>query len=417
METAVVSNVFILALIAAFGLQFWLARRQIRYVGLHRDQVPAAFADKIPLAAHNKAADYTLTRTAFTMIELGFSAVLILVWTLGGGLDLLDHAWRAQGWGPLSTGTVVIVSVLLIGGLLDLPFTLYRTFWIEAHFGFNRTTPKLFVTDLIKQALIGALIGIPLLVFVLWLMQNMGSLWWLYVWAVWLGFNLLMFWLYPSVIAPMFNKFEPLTDAGLKARIESLLTRCGFTSQGIFVMDGSRRSAHGNAYFTGLGKNKRIVFFDTLIKSLQGEEVEAVLAHELGHFRRKHIPKRLASVAILSLIGLFILGTLMQWSPFFKGLGVSQPSQYIALILFLMVSPLFSIYLQPLFSFFSRQHEFEADEFAAQNSSAEELVRALVKMYEENASTLTPDPLYSAFHDSHPPAPVRVAHLQRLQHI
>ena len=403
--------IFLTALGLSLAIQLWLTLRQRRYVAAHRARVPEAFAERISLEAHQKAADYTLTNTRMDIVELFFGGLLLLGWTLGGGLDWLDTQWRALAWNPINTGVAVIFSMTLISAVLDLPFNLYRTFAIEQKFGFNRTTPLLFVSDLIKQTLVMAAIGLPLLWVILWLMEGAGEYWWLYVWAVWTGFSLFMMWAYPAFIAPLFNKFEPLDDVEMKQRIEQLLDRCGFTSKGVFIMDGSRRSSHGNAYFTGLGDNKRIVFFDTLLKSLNVDEVEAVLAHELGHFRRNHIKKRIVSMAVISLLSLALLGGLMQYDDFYTGLGVSQPSTYIALTLFMMVAPLFSIYLQPIFSWVSRKHEFEADDFAAENSNADNLVKALVKLYEENANTLTPDPLYSAFHDSHPPASVRIAHL------
>ncbi len=403
--------IFLTALGLSLAIQLWLTLRQRRYVAAHRTRVPEAFAERISLEAHQKAADYTLTNTRMDIVELFFGGLLLLGWTLGGGLDWLDTQWRALAWNPINTGVAVIFSMTLISAVLDLPFNIYRTFAIEQKFGFNRTTPLLFISDLIKQTLVMAAIGLPLLWVILWLMEGAGEYWWLYVWAVWTGFSLFMMWAYPAFIAPLFNKFEPLDDVEMKQRIEQLLDRCGFTSKGVFIMDGSRRSSHGNAYFTGLGDNKRIVFFDTLLKSLNVNEVEAVLAHELGHFRRNHIKKRIVSMAVISLLSLALLGGLMQYDDFYTGLGVSQPSTYIALTLFMMVAPLFSIYLQPIFSWVSRKHEFEADDFAAENSNADNLVKALVKLYEENANTLTPDPLYSAFHDSHPPASVRIAHL------
>ena len=406
-----VTTVFIIALILAYLLETWLDRRQIRHVLAHRHRVPNEFSDRISLEEHQKAADYTVIRTRFGMLNHFIGVIILLGWTLAGGLDVLDTVWRGLELSPILTGIGLILSVLLISSLLELPLAAYRVFNIEQRFGFNKTSWKLFLTDTLKQTLLTLLIGAPFLWVVLWLMQHMGEMWWFYVWAVWMGFSLFMLWAYPAFIAPLFNKFSPLENHELKERIENLLQRCGFKTNGIFIMDGSRRSSHGNAYFTGLGKNKRIVFFDTLLKSLEADETEAVLAHELGHFKRKHIQKRIVTMFISSLIGLAILGWLMQLPEFYSGLGVSQPSQYIALVLFMMVAPLFSIYLQPLAAFFSRKHEFEADEFAAQQSSATHLIQALVKLYRENASTLTPDPLYSSFHDSHPPAPVRIAHL------
>ncbi len=406
-----ITLIFLLALILSLVIQFWLDRRQLSHVLRHRDAVPDAFKQRIPLAAHQKAADYTVARTRVGIIELVAGSILLLLWTLGGGLQLVDSFWRELSWSPLITGVVVIFTVLIISTLLELPIAIYRTFVIEQRFGFNRTTASVFISDQFKHLLVLLILGVPLITLVLWLMQDANPLWWLYVWAVWMGFSLLMLWAWPAFIAPLFNKFVPLEDLDLKQRIEDLLSRCGFQSNGVFVMDGSKRSSHGNAYFSGLGTNKRIVFFDTLLKSLDPEEVEAVLAHELGHFKRRHIQKRIISMAILSLAGLAILAWLINLPEFYTGLGVHEPSTYMALMLFIMVSPVFSLYLQPLLAHFSRKHEFEADDYAAQQSNAAVLIQALVKLYEENASTLTPDPIYSAFHDSHPPAPVRVAHL------
>ncbi|MDY6980450.1 MAG: M48 family metallopeptidase [Pseudomonadota bacterium] len=406
-----VTLVFVIALALSVALQWWLGQRQARYVSRHRGNVPEAFQEHISLSDHQKAADYTLAKLRFGKTELLIGTALLLLWTLGGGLNWLDQWWRGVELSPILTGLAVIFSFMLISSLLDIPLSLYRNFRLEERFGFNRMTGKLFVADFMKNILLAVLIGGPLLWLVLWLMQDAAALWWLYVWAIWMGFSLLMMWAYPTFIAPLFNKFSPLDDQALRERIEKLLARCGFRSNGIFVMDGSRRSSHGNAYFTGLGDNKRIVFFDTLLKSLSPDEVEAVLAHELGHFRRRHIPKRIAVMAVLSFAGLALLGWLLDYAPFYHGLGVEQPSTYIALLLFMLVMPVFTVYLQPLMAAFSRKHEFEADDFAAQQSDAGTLIQALVKLYQENASTLTPDPVYSAFHDSHPPAPVRIAHL------
>lgn len=406
-----ITLIFLLALVLSLGTQFWLDRRQLSHVLRHRDAVPDAFKERIPLDAHQKAADYTVARTRLGIMELVLGTILLLLWTLGGGLQLLDTFWRELALSPLVTGVVVIFSVLIISTLLELPVAIYRTFVIEQRFGFNRATAGIFISDQFKNLLVLLILGVPLATLVLWLMQDADPLWWLYVWAVWMGFSLLMLWAWPAFIAPLFNKFAPLDDLELKQRIENLLSRCGFQSNGVFVMDGSKRSSHGNAYFSGLGTNKRIVFFDTLLKSLNSEEVEAVLAHELGHFKRRHIQKRIITMAILSLTGLAILAWLINLPEFYSGLGVNEASTYMALILFIMVSPVFSLYLQPLMAYFSRKHEFEADDYAAQQSNAAVLIQALVKLYEENASTLTPDPIYSAFHDSHPPAPVRVAHL------
>ena len=401
----------IIALIAGVLLQWRLGVRHIRHIGANRDKVPDEFADKIPLDAHRKAADYTCAKTRAGLAELAVSSILLLVWTLGGALDLLDAALRPYQWPTLWTGTIFILAVLLISSLLDLPLSLYRTFGLEQRFGFNRMTPRLFVTDLLKNALLALAIGTPLILLALWFMDNAGAWWWLYLWLTWLGFNLVMVWAYPAFIAPLFNEFRPLDNAELATRIAALLDRNGFTSNGIFVMDGSTRSTHGNAYFTGLGANKRIVFFDTLVDELSHDEIEAVLAHELGHFKCGHIKKRLAILGTTFLIGFALLGVLVELPWFYAGLGVSEPSTWMALTLFVLVAPAFTFFLQPLFSSVSRKHEFEADDFARAQVRAGSLVNALVKLYRENANTLTPDPLYSAFHDSHPPAPIRIAHL------
>ncbi|MDA8364977.1 MAG: M48 family metallopeptidase [Gammaproteobacteria bacterium] len=408
------SILFLGALAAMLVAQIWLGLRHICHVQSHRDRVPQAFRDRVPLADHRKAADYTVATTRFGLIDDAAGALLLVLWTLGGGLDLLDRLWRSLGYGPIVTGSAFILSLFLVTGALNLPFSAYQTFVIEERFGFNKTTIGLFIADLAKQALLLAVIGIPLVFAVLWLMQAMGPRWWLYVWALWGGFTLIMVWAYPVLIAPLFNKFSPLGDADVKNRIQSLLDRTGFRSRGIFVMDGSRRSAHGNAYFTGFGKNKRIVFFDTLLETLGGGEIEAVLAHELGHFRRHHVLKRLLLTFGVALAGLYLLAWLMNQAWFYHGLGMSRPSTYAALALFLMAGPVFMFFLQPLRSWSSRRHEFEADAYAAEQADVRALVTALVKLYRENANTLTPDPVYSAFYDSHPPAPVRIARLEAL---
>ena len=402
---------FVAALASSVLLRLWLARRHMSHVRSHRAAVPPDFAGHIAIDDHHKAADYTLTNTQVGIIALAWDTLLLLGWTLGGGLEWLDTAWRAAAWGPVVTGTLVILSAMVIMTLLELPFSLYHTFVVEERFGFNRSTPAVFISDLLKNGLLLVVIGAPMIALALWIMESAGDNWWLYVWAVWMTFSLVMFWAYPAIIAPLFNKFSPLDDEALKARIQALMDKCGFRSKGIFVMDGSRRSGHGNAYFTGFGSNKRIVFFDTLLNSLEADEIEAVLAHELGHFRLRHIQKRLFSTAALSFGALALLGWLSGEAWFFQGLGVSQPSSWMALLLFMMAMPAFTFILQPLLSRLSRKHEFEADAYAVQQSSGNDLVRALVKMYRENASTLTPDPLYSAWHDSHPPAPVRIARI------
>lgn len=408
---ATYSIIFILALTLSLIIQLWLSNRQSKSVAMNRDAVPGAFAEQISLQQHQKAADYTAAKLAINKFELLYAAIILLAWTLGGGLELVDSYIRSLAYSEIVTGLVVIFGVMLISAIIDLPFTLYRTFKIEQRFGFNRMTIAQFIKDMVIQTILTLILAVPLVAGILWLMQDASPLWWVYVWAVLLGFGLLISWIYPTFIAPLFNKFMPLENKDLKDRITSLMDRCGFASNGIFVMDGSKRSSHGNAYFTGLGKNKRIVFFDTLLDTLEPTEVEAVLAHELGHFKHNHVRKGLIVNAIITLVGLGILAWLIKQDAFYNALGVSTASNYMALILFSMVMPLFSIYLQPVMSFLSRKHEFEADSFAAEQSQPQTLIKALVKLYRDNASTLTPDPLYSAFHDSHPPAPVRVAHL------
>lgn len=402
---------FLAMLLISLAVQLWLEQRQLHHVSAHRDTVPKAFAGQISLQSHQKAADYTVAKVRLSRLELLYSALILLGLTLGGGLDWLDHLWLTLNLGSLWQGVAFLLSLTLLTSLLDTPFALYRTFRIEQRFGFNHSSPALYLADQLKQLLLMLLIGGPMAALVLWLMESAGARWWLYVWGVWSGFTLLMMWAYPAVIAPLFNKFTPLQDEALRQRIDQLLARCGFKSNGVFVMDGSRRSSHGNAYFSGLGSNKRIVFFDTLLNSLSSDEIEAVLAHELGHFRRNHIKKRIALMMGMSLAGLALLGWLMQQLWFYSALGISTPSVHTALALFLMVLPVFTFLLQPLMAMSMRKHEFEADDFAAEHAQASDLIHALVKLYEENASTLTPDHLYSAFHDSHPPAPVRIAHL------
>ena len=405
------TTLFLVILAISLITQLWLTFRQINHVKQHQDRVPDSFDDKISLADHQKAAAYTLTKSRFGIIELIAGSVILLGWTLGGGLNLVDQLWQNLGLGVLSTGVGVLVSTFFIISLLDIPFNLYGTFVIEEKFGFNNSTFKIFLTDLLKQTLLTVLLGVPLAFLVLWLMASSGSLWWLYVWIVWTSFTLFLMWVYPAWIAPLFNKFSPLDNSDLVERINALLARCGFSSNGIFVMDGSKRSGHGNAYFTGVGTQKRIVFFDTLLNALNSDEIEAVLAHELGHFKHKHVFKRIVTMMMTSLISLALLGWLMQQSWFYTGLGVTTESTHIALLLFLLVIPVFSFFLQPVSSFIMRKHEFEADSYAAKQTNALHLIQALVKLYSENASTLTPDPLFSAFHDSHPPAPVRIAFL------
>jgi len=408
--------VFLVALALTTATRLWLARRHIQHIATNRSELPAEFSGHIPLEAHQKAADYTTAKARLGMIESLAAAVVLAGFTLGGGLQFLSEAWgRVFEAGRYAHGIALIVSVALVSGIVDLPFGLYRTFVIEARFGFNRMSLALFLADLAKLAALGALLGIPLVFLVLWLMARMGSAWWLYVWLAWVTFNLLLAVIYPTLIAPLFNRFSPLEDADLRARIESLLAKCGFRARGLFVIDGSKRSSHGNAYFTGFGAAKRIVLFDTLISRLAPPEIEAVLAHELGHFARRHVWKRLAFVFGASLGLLWLLGWLIGQNWFYAALGVRSQGTAMALVLFFMVVPVFTFLLQPLASRYSRLHEFEADAYAARHADARDLVRALVKLYRDNAATLTPDPLHSAFYDSHPPAVTRIARLRARQ--
>jgi STE24 endopeptidase len=405
------TSVFLLALTISLIVQLWLTFRQIKHVSAHHDAVPSAFSNKISLDDHQKAAKYTLAKSRFGITELMLSTLLLLGWTLGGGLNLIDEIWQGVGMSDLITGVTTLASVFIIISLLEIPLALYSTFVIEEKFGFNKSTIRLFISDRLKQTAITILLGVPLAFLVVWLMESSGSLWWLYVWLVWTAFTLFLMWVYPSWIAPLFNKFTPLDNNELIQRINNLLLRCGFSSNGVFIMDGSKRSGHGNAYFTGFGTQKRIVFFDTLLRTLDSDEIEAVLAHELGHFKHKHVIKRIVTMTLMSLLSLALLGWLMQQTWFYTGLGVATPSTHMALLLFLLVMPVFSFFLQPVSAFIMRKHEFEADSYAAKQTNALHLIQALVKLYSENASTLTPDPLFSAFHDSHPPAPVRIAFL------
>ena len=414
MTASLFSIVFVVTLGLSTAIKLWLARRQLRHVLAHRNHVPEAFSAQVELAAHQKAADYTRAKTQLGMLTTLFETTLLLAFTMGGGLQLLA-GWSLNTFSnPLAQGMALIVAVLLLSSLLETPFSLFNTFVIEARFGFNKMTFRLYLIDTLKGLLLGSILGLPLLLGVLWLMERMGASWWLYVWAVWVTFSLLLLFIYPSFIAPLFNKFQPLQDANLKARIEALLHKCGFTAQGLFVMDGSKRSTHGNAYFTGFGKTKRIVFFDTLIARLTADEIDAVLAHELGHFKRRHVLKRIALTFGISLAFLWLLAQMMQADWFYAGLGVSTHSTAMALLLFFMVLPVFTFLLQPLGSAYSRKHEYEADAYAAQQTSASDLITALVKLYQDNASTLTPDPLYSTFYSSHPPAMARISRLQTL---
>jgi STE24 endopeptidase len=404
---------FLAALAAATVARIWLGRRQIRHVRAHRDAVPATFAQAIPLPAHQKAADYTVAKGRLGMLDVLIGAALTLLLTLGGLIQWISDFWgRWLEPGSILHGSALLLTVFFVQAAIGLPTTLYRTFVVEERFGFNRMTLKLFLADLVKQTLVGLVLGVPLLIVVLWLMGRAGELWWLYVWVVWVAYSLLMMMIYPAFILPLFNKFTPMEDGELRARIGALLQRTGFKSSGLYVMDGSKRSSHGNAFFTGFGASKRIVLFDTLVSRLQPPEVEAVLAHELGHYKLHHIAKGMALTAVVSFAILFALGQLIDKPWFYQGLGVTTPSNAAALALFFLVLPEFLFFLHPLTSLYSRKREFEADKYATSHASAGELVGALVKLYQDNAATLTPDPLHSAFYDSHPPAATRIDRLR-----
>lgn len=410
-----VTLLFIVLLILSTGIRLWLSGRHVRHIVSHRDRVPDPFATQIDLAAHQKAADYSAAKARLNAIGLAVDAGVLLVLTLGGGFQFLHEltsGWLGSG---LIAGVALIAAMGIVTSIVELPFDLYRVFGIEARFGFNKMTFGMFFADLIKHAAVAAILGLPLVLAVLWLMGRMGEFWWLWVWVVWVGFNVAVLAVYPTFIAPLFNKFAPMEDGDLKSRIEALLAKCGFKAQGLFVMDGSRRSSHGNAYFTGFGKAKRIVFFDTLLNRLEPTEIEAVLAHELGHYKMNHVFRRMAWTFGISLAFLWVLGELRHSSLFFEGLNVAAPAtDAMTLILFFTIVPVFTFPLRPLMAMYSRKHEFEADAYAARNASALDLAQALVKLYKDNASTLTPDPLHSAFYDSHPPAAARIARLKTL---
>lgn len=405
--------IFIAALLLTVVVRLWLAARHAAHVAAHRDAVPAQFADVITLDAHQRAADYTCAKTRFAMIGVLVEAAVALAFTFGGGLQALHDLTAAWFEAGMIRGLALIAGVAVVMMVIDIPLNLYRTFVIEEKFGFNKVTVRLFWIDFLKGLLLSAALGLPLVAAVLWLMAQMGEWWWLYAWLTWMAFNIVMLAVYPSWIAPLFNKFSPLTDEAMKERVERLLDRCGFKVKGLLVMDGSRRSSHGNAYFTGFGKTKRIVFFDTLLSRLEPQEVEAVLAHELGHFKLKHVVKRIAWIFTASLGFLWLLGWVLDKPWFYEGLGVTSPSTAMALVLFSIVVPVFTFLFQPVSAMYSRKHEFEADAFAAQYAPASDLIAALVKLYKDNASTLTPDPLHSVFYDSHPPATTRIARLQQ----
>ena len=404
---------FLAALLLASATRLWLAQRQMRHVAAHRGAVPNTFAEAIPLAAHQKAADYTVAKTRLGMVDVMVGAALLLAFTLGGLLQALSDAWGAAFRpGSLAHGTALLLSVFFIQAAVSLPLALYRTFVIEQRFGFNRMTVGLFLTDLAKQTLLALALGVPLILAVLWLMQRMGDFWWLYVWVVLTAFTLVFQLIFAPVILPLFNKLTPITEGELAGRVSRLLERCGFKSSGLYMMDGSKRSSHGNAFFAGFGAGKRIVLFDTLVHRLEPAEVEAVLAHELGHYKLHHIVKMLALSAVLSLAGLFVLGQIIDAPWFYSGLGVRTPGTAAALALFMLVVPEFLFFLHPLTSLYSRRREFEADAYARLHADSRDLVHALVKLYKDNAATLTPDPLHSAFYDSHPPAALRIARLE-----
>jgi len=406
---------FATALVAGLMVKFWLASRQIRHVATHRDTVPPLFAQAVSLAAHQKAADYTIVKARFGLLELAFGAAVLLGWTLLGGLDVLNQALMAWLGGGMVQQLALLGAFMLVGGLIDLPFTLYQTFVIEERFGFNKMTWRLWLADTAKSSIVGIVIGLPIAWLILWLMGAAGSTWWLWAWGVWMGFNLLLLLIYPTFIAPLFNKFQPLEDETLKTRVTALMQRCGFAAKGLFVMDGSKRSAHANAYFTGFGAAKRVVFYDTLLAKLSPGEVDAVLAHELGHFKHKHIVKRIVSLFALSLAGFALLGWLSTQAWFYTGLGVrpnmGAPNDALALLLFLLAVPVFTFFISPLFAQLSRKHEFEADAYAVMQTSGHDLSTALLKLYEDNASTLTPDPVFVKFYYSHPPASERLARM------
>ena len=402
---------FVVGLAAHLVVQWWLSWRQVRQVQANRDHVPASFASAVTADEHRKAADYTVARQRLGRVEAGFDTAILLMLTLGGGIDSLGRWADGLGLGPILQGTWHVLLVLLVLGLLSLPFSIYRTFVLEQRFGFNRTTAATFVADMAKGLVLGALLGGAIISIVLWTMATVAHTWWLVAWACWMTFSLLLLWAWPRWIAGLFNKFSPLRDAELRGRIDALLARCGFRASDVYVMDGSKRSAHGNAYFTGLGREKRIVFFDTLLQSLTPVQVEAVLAHELAHFKLKHVPQRLVVSGATTFVGFALLGWLAGRDWFYAALGVDRPTDAAALLLFVLAVPAFTWILTPLAAAWSRRHEFQADEFAARFSDGPELARALVSMYRENASTLTPDPLHSAFYDSHPPPVARISRL------
>ena len=404
---------FIFLLITTTIFQVWLTKRHIAHIDKNKIKVPNAFSETISLSDHRKAADYTISKSRIGIIDLFIQAIFLYLLTIGGGINMLTNLFSNVLINELIIGTMVIISVMFISSLVDLPLSIYKIFKIDEKFGFNRMTAKIFIADLFKQSVLALVIGIPLLLLSLWIISNLGNLWWLWLWIFISIFNFSMLTIYPTYIAPFFNKFLPLKDTKLKLKIEKLLLKCGFKSGGLFVMNGSLRSNHGNAYFTGFGNSKRIVFFDTLLEKLSNKEIEAVLAHELGHFHHNHVKKRIILMFIVSLVGLYILGILKDSSWFYESLGVIQ-SDANGLLLFLMVSPLFIFFIRPVMAYYSRKNEFEADEYACKYSNSKDLKHSLIKLYRDNASTLTPDPLHSNFYDSHPPALERINAINKI---
>lgn len=410
-----ITIVFAFTLLAGLFVRFWLISRQIRHVSLNRSQVPAVFENTISLSSHHKAADYTLVKTRFSLLEMAFGATIIICWTFLGGLNTLNLA--LSGWlgGGMIQELILVSSFVVVGGLAELPLALYQTFVIEQRFGFNKMTIKLWLSDLVKSTLVAVVLGLPVVALLLWIMGATGEFWWLWSWSFWMGFNLLLLVVYPTFIAPIFNQFKPLEDEALRERVNKLMNRCGFSSKGLFVMDGSKRSAHANAYFTGFGSAKRVVFYDTLLKQLTPGEVDAVLAHELGHFKHKHIIKRILSMFGTSFLAFALLGWLAAQTWFYSGLGVTpnlgMPNNALALLLFMLTAPVFSFFITPVMALISRNHEFEADAYAVNQTCGSDLSSALLKLYEDNASTLTPDPLFAKFYYSHPPASERLVRI------
>ncbi len=411
-DTQILQNLLIALLIINTLTKSWLERRNRVYVQKNRDKVPTLFADKVSLDEHQKAADYTLAKLISGKVFRTYGLIIFVGWIFFGGLEYLDQFVRSFNQGPIVTGIIFYAIYTLVGMILELPESIYTTFSLEEKFGFNKTTVKTFIIDIVKGIVVGAVIGLPLIAAILWIMTALGANWWIWAWVFLTAFQLVITWAYPRFIAPIFNKFTELPDGEVKDTVLALLKRCDFVSKGLFVMDASKRSAHGNAYFTGFGKNKRIVFFDTLLEKLTPKEVEAVLAHELGHFKRKHIMKKMGVIFLMSFIGFAVLGLAYSSPVFYHAHGVSQASPYMAIILFTLIAPVYTFFITPISAWHSRIHEFEADDYAAKYSSADELISALVKLHKDNASTLTPDPVYANFYYSHPPAPIRINHLK-----